>query len=248
MQIMKKAAVFGTWTALLFLSPLIAQAPSVGEIDSVAEKIQWFGQSAVKITTDQTTLYIDPFRITKRDRADIIFITHDHKDHFDPPSITKLLTPKTIIVAPRSCRTNIDELDVAAINYLSPWDSVTIADIHPQAVPAYNIEKSNYHPKSKDYLGYVLNVDGVRVYHAGDTERIPEMQQFECDIALLPLGQKYTMNSVYEAANAALDVKAKIAIPIHYGLFEGKISDADAFQNILQDSIRVIIKPFDFAQ
>ncbi len=245
---MKKAAVFGTWTALLFLSPLIAQAPSVGEIDSVAEKIQWFGQSAIKITTDQTTLYIDPFRITERDRADVIFITHDHKDHFDPSSLSKLLTPKTIVVAPRSCRTNIEKLDVADIRYLSPWDSVTIAGIHVQAVPAYNVVKSNFHPKSRDYLGYILTIDGVRVYHAGDTERIPEMQQFECDIALLPLGQKYTMNSVYEAADAALDVKAKIAIPIHYGLFEGKISDADAFQNILQDSVRVIIKPFDFTQ
>ncbi|MBU1063196.1 MBL fold metallo-hydrolase, partial [bacterium] len=101
---------------------------------------------------------------------------------------------------------------------------------------------AHFHPKSKNYLGYVLTIDGVRVYHAGDTERIPEMQQFDCDIALLPLGQKYTMNSVYEAANSALDVKAKIAIPIHYDMFEGKLSDADAFQEILKGKVKVIIK------
>lgn len=248
MQIMKKTAVLGTWIAILLLSPLTAQTPAAAKIDSLAKNIQWLGQSAVKITTDQTTLYIDPFRITEKDQADIIFITHDHKDHFDPSSIAKLLTKKTILIAPLSCRTSIGELDVADIRYLSPWDSVTIAGIHVLAVPAYNIIKSSFHPKNRNYLGYILTIEGVRVYHAGDTERIPEMQQFECDIALLPLGQKYTMNSVYEAANSALDVKAKIAIPIHYGLFEGKISDAAAFQELLKDTIKVIIKPFDFQQ
>lgn len=248
MQIMKKAAVLGTWIAILLLSPLTAQTSAAAKIDSLAKNIQWLGQSAVKITTDQTTLYIDPFRITEKDQADIIFITHDHKDHLDPVSISKIITDKTIIVAPVSCRDKIMELSIADTRLLSPWDSTNVEGIKVLAVPAYNIKKSNFHPKSKNYLGYVLTNDGVKVYHAGDTERIPEMQQFECDIALLPLGQKYTMNSVYEAANSALDVKAKIAIPIHYGLFEGKISDAAAFQELLKDTIKVIIKPFDFQQ
>ncbi|MCK4836639.1 MAG: MBL fold metallo-hydrolase, partial [Candidatus Aminicenantes bacterium] len=96
--------------------------------------------------------------------------------------------------------------------------------------------------KENQWVGYILTIDGIRIYHAGDTERIPEMKNFSCDIALLPLGQTYTMNSVKEAAEAAIDVKAKIAIPIHYGLYEGKTQDAVEFQNILKDKIKVIIK------
>ncbi|MBU0710349.1 MBL fold metallo-hydrolase [bacterium] len=226
----------------LILSSPAAQPAGNQKVDSLAQNIQWLGQSSIKISTKQNTIYIDPFQIAKRDQADVIFITHDHKDHLDPASISKLLTDKTILVAPLSCREKINELGLADIRFLSPWDSTEINGIHILAVPAYNIKKTNFHPKSKNYLGYVLTIDGVRVYHAGDTERIPEMQQFDCDIALLPLGQKYTMNSVYEAANSALDVKAKIAIPIHYDMFEGKLSDADAFQEILKGKVKVIIK------
>jgi len=212
-------------------------------MDSLVQNIQWLGQASVKISTEFITLYIDPFQVTNPDRADIIFITHEHKDHLDPVSISKLLTEETVIVAPLSCKDKIIELGIADTRFLSPWDSTNIDGVKVLAVPAYNIKKTNFHPKSKNYLGYVLTIDGVKVYHAGDTERIPEMQQFACDIALLPLGQKYTMNSVYEAANSALDVNAKIAIPIHYGMFEGKLSDANAFQEILKDKVKVIIKP-----
>ena len=221
---------------------LIAQEIPEKEIITFARSIEWFGQSGIKINNGKQIIYIDPFRIKNSDQADIIFITHDHKDHLDPPSISKLQTDSTIIVAPLSCRDQINDLGISKKIFLSPWDSTKIAGIPVKAVPAYNIDKAQFHPKSKNYLGYILTIDGIELYHAGDTERIPEMQQFRCDIALLPLGQKYTMNSVYDAANAALDVKAKVAIPIHYGLFEGSPADAVMFQRLLRDKVKVIIK------
>jgi L-ascorbate metabolism protein UlaG (beta-lactamase superfamily) len=118
----------------------------------------------------------------------------------------------------------------------------TVGNIQIEAVPAYNIVKTNYHPKEKKYVGYIITVEGVRIYHAGDTERIPEMKEFTCDIVLLPLGQTYTMNTVEEAAEAALDVKAKFAIPIHYGMYEGKMEDAIKFAELLKDKIQVVIQ------
>jgi L-ascorbate metabolism protein UlaG (beta-lactamase superfamily) len=111
-----------------------------------------------------------------------------------------------------------------------------------EAVPAYNIVKTNFHPKANNWVGYILTIDKIRIYHTGDTERIPEMKNMACDIILLPLGQTYTMNSVEEAAEATLDVKAKIAIPIHFGLYEGKAEDAQKFQALLKVKVKVIIK------
>jgi len=232
--------VFGI--GCFFNAPLPAQVTDSRKIESFVEKIQWLGQSSIKISTEQSTIYIDPFRFTGSDQADIIFITHDHKDHLDPSSLSKLMTDRTIVVAPLSCQDKLDNLKIDNVQFMSPWDSTKINGIHIKAVPAYNIKKHNFHPKNKNYLGYLITIDEICIYHAGDTERIPEMQQFSCDIALLPLGQKYTMNSVYDAANAALDVKATVAIPIHYGLFEGKLSDAKNFQEILRDKVKVIIK------
>ena len=93
------------------------------------------------------------------------------------------------------------------------------------AVPAYNITRQ-YHKKSSNYLGYVIDFDGISLYHTGDTERIPEMKEIRCDIIMVPLGQTYTMNSVEEAVEVVLDTKARVAIPIHWGLYEGSGEDA----------------------
>jgi L-ascorbate metabolism protein UlaG (beta-lactamase superfamily) len=222
---------------------LVAAQPGMQDLSEFCKKISWFGQSTIRIKTDSLTIYLDPFRIQQAEAADIILITHDHHDHFDPPSIAKLATDRTIIVMPSSCRESYQEIKVKNIRYLSPGEITNIGKIAVKAVPAYNIKKAKYHPKSKNYLGYVLNIGGIRIYHAGDTERIPEMKKFQCDIACLPLGQTYTMSSVQEAADAALDVKARIAIPIHYGLYEGSNEDAVKFRELLKDKVKVLILP-----
>jgi len=124
---------------------------------------------------------------------------------------------------------------------MTPWEKREIKGLAIESVPAYNIQKTRFHPKKNNWLGYIITIDGIRIYHVGDSERIPEMKKLQCDIAFVPLGQTYTMNSVEEAANAVLDVGASIAIPIHYGLYEGTGDDAIEFQKLLNGKVKVII-------
>ncbi len=214
-------------------------------ITDMVNNIHWLGQAAVKINAAGKVIYIDPYKLKKEDQADIVLITHGHNDHLSLSDIRKIITGESIIVAPVDCHAKLQDLDVAEIKTISPGQSLTLDNILVSAVPAYNVIKTNFHPKGNKWVGYVLTVDGVKIYHAGDTERIPEMKNFSCDIAMLPLGQTYTMNSVKEAADAAIDVKAKIAIPIHYGLYEGTDEDAEEFKRLLKDKVDVIIKPVE---
>jgi L-ascorbate metabolism protein UlaG (beta-lactamase superfamily) len=208
----------------------------------MVEKIHWLGQAAVKIDTGSQTIYFDPHKIKKTDKADIILITHSHSDHFSIPDISKITTKSTVFVAPKDCVKDLGEMGKNKVMVLEPGMNTTIGDILIEAVPAYNVVKTKYHPKENKWLGYILTINGVRIYHAGDTEKIPEMKDFTCDIAMLPLGQTYTMNSVKEATEAAMDVQAKIAIPIHYGIYEGTEADAKEFKKLLQGKVDVIIK------
>jgi len=208
----------------------------------MVKNIQWLGQSAVKITAGEKIIYIDPFHIMQSDKADIILITHSHSDHFSPSDIKKIATEDTVIIATKDCSSKLAGIENARILESEPGFKTSVNDIRIEAVPAYNVIKTNFHPKANKWVGYIITVDGVRIYHAGDTERIPEMKTFECDIAMLPLGQTYTMNSVREAADAACDVKAKIAIPIHYGMYEGTSADAEKFKDLLKDKVNVVIK------
>lgn len=206
------------------------------------EKIHWLGQAAVKIEAGDKNIFIDPYQIQNRDEADIILITHSHKDHFSKDDIAKLANADTVFIAPKDCAAPIEEMFKTKVAISEPGMKTSVGDIRIEAVPAYNVVKTKFHPKANNWVGYVLTVNGVRIYHAGDTERIPEMKTFACDIAMVPLGQTYTMNSVAEAAEAAADVKAKIAIPIHYGLYEGTAEDAKAFQALLKDKMNVVLK------
>lgn len=210
--------------------------------EQMVEKIHWLGQATVKIQAGDQVIYFDPFQIKQADQANIILITHSHQDHYSPDDLAKLITEKTVLIAPKDCAEKLKDKFTNQVIVSAPGMKTSVGDVQIEAVPAYNVVKTKFHAKENHWVGYILTVDGVRIYHAGDTERIPEMQNMTCDIALLPLGQTYTMNSVQEAADAALDVKASIAIPIHYGLFEGKASDAEEFSRFLQGKVTVIIK------
>ncbi|MBN1797663.1 MAG: MBL fold metallo-hydrolase [Spirochaetales bacterium] len=212
--------------------------------EDLADDIHWYGNAAIKIVTSEKTIYIDPFEIPNQDKADIILITHPHFDHLSEPDLKKLGIKDTVFVVPdnRQCIDTVEKLFNKKPVIFKPGEQATVAGVKIQAVPAYNVVKKERHPQAFGYLGYILTIEGIRIYHAGDTERIPEMKTFSCDIALLPLGQTYTMNSVEEAAQAALDVKARIAIPIHYGSYEGTLADAYKFKELLEKKVLVIIK------
>ncbi|MFC1828132.1 MBL fold metallo-hydrolase [Thermodesulfobacteriota bacterium] len=235
--------VLAVGMAILLNAGFVDQANALSP-EEMVEKIQWYGaQSSIRIDAGGKVIYIDPYKIpAKNNDADIILITHKHDDHYSTSQMDKIAKEGTVFIAPKGCGKWIDKKFKTETILSEPGMKTDVGGIQIEAVPAYNIRKTQYHPKQNKWVGYILTIEGVRIYHAGDTERIPEMKTFTCDIALLPLGQKYTMNKVDDAAEAALDVKAKIAIPMHFGMFEGSKKDADKFAKLLDGKVKVIRK------
>ena len=207
-------------------------------VDKIAEKLHWLGHDTFRIDAG-LTIYFDPFRIESGPHADIIFISHDHYDHCSPEDLAKIQGAETVIVTCNSCRKKV----AGNIKVVAPGDILTVKGIPVQVVPAYNINKK-FHPKKNGWLGFIIEIDGVRVYHAGDTDLIPEMGEIQTDIALLPVSGTYVMTAS-EAVEAALIIKPALAIPMHYGSLVGEISDAERFKHSLEGKIAVKIPAKD---
>ena len=219
-------SLFGSLLPVLIVGNLYSTT-----LEDVLSKIVWLGQAGIRIM-DKKIIYIDPFSLKgNHPKADIILITHDHQDHLDKKSIDLIAKENTIVVFPESIKVDIKS---ALLKPVKVNSTNTIEGYKIVAVPAYNIKKTMFHPRNKGYVGYIIDIDGIKIYHTGDTERIPEMKNLNVDIILLPLGQTYTMNSVEEAVEVVKDVKAKVAIPIHFGLYEGKAIDATNFCKLLE--------------
>lgn len=179
--------------------------------------LKWFGHASFLFKMEDQIIYIDPYEGKYTQKADVILITHFHHDHFDISKINKISTDNTILYTPATC---ISELAGRA-QILKPGEKSVRENIILEAVHAYNYKRfrtpgTPYHPKGHG-VGYIIQGDDKIVYHAGDTDFIPEMQQMKfkkIDLALLPIGGTYTMNSL-EAAEAALTIKPKIVIPMH---------------------------------
>jgi L-ascorbate metabolism protein UlaG (beta-lactamase superfamily) len=178
------------------------------------EHIGWFGQSAFRVRAGAgQAAFIDPWRVSSRaGPADLILVTHPHSDHYDRASIERLRKKETVIVLPRS-GVESGQIGIAA------GESLRVGGFAITAVPAYNVRR-RFHPRSRGWLGYLVDVDGVRVYHAGDTDLVPEMTDLRPDIALLPVGGLFVMD-VRRAAEAAGVLKASLCIPMHFGLLLG---------------------------
>ena len=173
-------------------------------------------QSSFRITTgDGTIIAIDPFSKSPLwTKADLVLVTHDHGDHFNAAVVRSLLKEGTRVVVPASVKAAGTDRGLAT-DTLVPGEVKTFAGWEVAAVRAYNLTKP-MHPRSRDWLGYVVVIDGLRVYHAGDTDLIPEMTDVKADVALLPAGGMVTMNPETAARAAAL-VGAQVAVPMHYG-------------------------------
>ncbi len=207
----------------------------------VLSAIRWHGQACVSFNHQGIKIYIDPYQLHNCDSAGIILITHPHGDHCSPEDLKMISGTSTVIIAPAECRSKLAGIACERIIESYPGFKTQISGITIEAVPAYNVIKKQFHDRDHGWVGYILTIDGVRVYHTGDTERIPEMKNIRCDIVLVPLGQVYTMNSVEEALEVCLDVKARVAIPIHYGLYEGTPDDAQKFKELAGKKTEVII-------
>jgi L-ascorbate metabolism protein UlaG (beta-lactamase superfamily) len=193
------------------------------------------GHASFKIKGKDCIIYIDPYQITNSETANIILITHSHFDHCSPDDIDMINGPKTLIICPSDCEHRL----MGNIKVIRPYGKIEHNEIKIEAVPAYNINNS-FHPKSNGWLGYVVEIDGKKIYHAGDTDLIPEMKELKnIDYALLPVGGKYTMTAE-EAANAANLINPKIAVPMHYGSIIGSPSDAETFAKKCHCKVKII--------
>ena len=198
------------------------------------EKVQWLGHATFKIT-DQKIIYIDPWKVKKEDSADIILISHAHYDHLAAEDVEKVKGDKGVIVTNAECASKLS----GEVKILAPGGKVSIDDVLIETIPAYNINK-DFHPRSDDGLGFIINISGKRIYYAGDTDVTPEMKALtNIDIAFLPVGGTYTMTAA-EAAEAANAFKPKIAVPYHWGDIVGSRSDAEKFQGLFQGETRIL--------
>ncbi|HMK55434.1 MAG TPA: MBL fold metallo-hydrolase [Dissulfurispiraceae bacterium] len=222
---------------LLLLTILLAAIAMAAEKPggSMAKDIHWLGHDTFKIAGN-TVIYTDPFRIAAKDKADLILITHEHFDHCSPEDVQKLLKADTTVVAPSDCAKKL----AGKVKIVRPGDKFTIAGVEIEAVPAYNTNKQ-FHTKDRGWVGYIFVTGGKRIYLAGDTDFIPEMKSFkDIDIALLPVSGTYVMTAD-EAVEAALVIRPKLAIPMHYGAIVGSEKDADNFAKKLQGKVAVTI-------
>lgn len=210
----------------------IVAAAAGQEAETMADNMHWLGHDTFKIMGEKT-IYTDPFKIRKNDAADIILITHEHYDHCSPEDVRKIQGPDTVIVAPPDCAGKL----TGNIRKVKPGDSLTVQGISVEVVPSYNTNKQ-FHTKDRNWVGYIFTVQGQRIYIAGDTDFIPEMKDFRADVALLPVSGTYVMTAD-EAVQAALMIKPRIAIPMHYNSIVGSEKDAKRFADGLKGKIEV---------
>ena len=205
------------------------------------ENIELLCHSSIRINKEKI-IYIDPFKVDKiYNDADIIFITHDHYDHYSEEDIEKVKKPDTIIITLNGISTKLLQKGFKQENIITvePNKKYEISNIKFETILAYNINKQ-FHPKQNNWVGYVIEIEGIKYYIAGDTDITDENKKVKCDVAFVPVGGTYTMDSK-EAAELVNIINPKIAVPTHYGSVVGSNKDATDFLKNLNPSIKCVI-------
>ena len=209
-------------------------------LEKALENIRVLCHSSIKFEKEKI-IYFDPFKIDKNyNDADIIFITHSHYDHFSEEDILKVKKETTKIVMPEETYISNKEKLNKVLSFkeeniitVEPNKSYTVDNIDFKTIPAYNVNK-NFHPKENNWVGYIIHLDDISYYIAGDTDITEENKQVKCDVAFVPIGGIYTMTAK-EAAELINIIKPKIAVPTHYGLIVGTKEDEEIFKRLIGD-------------
>lgn len=203
----------------------------------VLERIHWLGHASFAIT-GEPLIYIDPWKIGGEEEvADLILISHAHHDHFSPEDVARIRGEETDVVCPKDVASNLE----GSITAVAPGSRLTLKGVEIEVLPAYNV-KASFHPRSDVMLGFVLSVEGKRLYYAGDTDFTPEMAVLSgIEVALLPVGGRFTMDAE-EAAGAANAFRPRVAIPYHWGEIIGSRADAERFAELFEGETRILGK------
>jgi L-ascorbate metabolism protein UlaG (beta-lactamase superfamily) len=216
-------------------------------VEKWLEKVRWLGHDSF-VYEGPPVVYFDPWRLEQSaapasalPTADVVLVSHEHGDHCSPEDVQRVSGPGTVIVANQASAALLE----GDVRVMRPGDEMALGKVTIQAVPAYNVNKfrspgNPFHPQPALHNGYVVTVEGVSVYFAGDTDHIPEMAGIECDVALLPVSGTYVMTAE-EAAEAAKVIQPRVAVPMHYGAgVAGTQEDAARFRSLYGGAVRIL--------
>lgn len=207
-------------------------------VAEVLKDLSWLGHAAFLLVAGKKAVYFDPFQLPANCRpADVILISHEHFDHCSPEDVAKIEKDETVIVTDKASAAKLK----GNTRVVQSGDSLTICGLQIEVVSAYNLDKK-FHPLKAGGLGFIVTVNGMRIYHAGDTDFIPDMKSIKADIALLPVSGTYVMTAE-EAVQAALAIKPTVAIPMHYASIVGTEADARKFERLLKGKVEVRVLP-----
>lgn len=201
------------------------------------DNIHWLGHASLRIEAPSAVIYVDPWKLADdAPPADLILITHEHYDHCSAEDIARIRTDDTVIVANPGAAGKLS----GPVRVVRAGDALAARGVKIEAVPAYNVDKQ-FHPRSAGHVGFVLTVEDSRIYIAGDTDVIPEMQDVNANIAILPVSGTYVMTAA-QAVEVVQMIAPDIAVPIHYGEIVGSEADARQFRDRASCEVRILRK------